>query len=84
MQTGLTPKLISAVLNVDSDTVINWSRRGVQVRQKNRTVRTVRLKAFKIGGRWFIAPESLLSFLRLSRNELPAEILHRLGLPSGR
>lgn len=83
MHTGLTPKIISAALSVDSDTVINWSKRGVQVRQKNRTVRTVRLKAFKIGGRWFIAPEALLSFLKLSRNELPDDVWSRLGLRPG-
>lgn len=63
MLRDLTPKMISAVLQVDRDTVINWHTKGLQIKQKNRKVKTLRLAAYRMGGRWFISREALREFL---------------------
>jgi len=63
MAADLTPKVVSRALQVDQDTVINWCRRGIQVKQKNRRTKVLRLIGHKLGGRWFIPRRSLVAFL---------------------
>lgn len=73
----LTPKVVSKMLEVDRDTVVNWHNRGIQIKQKSRTV-VVRLSAGKKGGRWFIQPQSLAVFLTRLGYDLPAELVAAL------
>lgn len=61
--TDLTPKVISSILQVDRDTVVNWCCRGIQVKQKNRRSKTLRLGGHKLGGRWIIPRQALVAFL---------------------
>lgn len=70
----LTPKMISSLLHVDRDTVINWHTRGVRVKQKNRRAKTLRLDAYRIGGRWFISRVALEDFLRLSNPQFHLQL----------
>lgn len=77
---NLTPKTVSILLDVNRETVVHWHTHGVLVKKNSRTVR-VRLAAHKIGGRWFIQPASLLSFLRIGGYEIPAPLARIVGLP---
>ena len=64
----MAPKQISLILAeqgipVSEDTVLNWIRRGIRVKEKSRT-KVIRLDGKRIGGRWFIPREALDQFLR--------------------
>jgi len=78
----LTAKIIAALLNIDPDTVHLWRRRGLKVQKKSRTC-VVRLKAVRKGGRYFIPPQCLATFLRetgFSQEDWPDALLRILPL----
>jgi hypothetical protein len=78
MVLDMTPKVVAKIMQVDSDTVVNWCKRGVQYRQKNRRVKTLRLNGYKIGGRWVIPRPALVAFLTQTGFLSPSDVTQLL------